>query len=363
MHTNSESLTILGSQCRQWPSVVILALLLAACSTSGGTTTTGETNVDPTTTAHLQISTTVREATTSTTFPTTGLVVSSVNEGRVLFTLESSDGNGTASLAYIDDTGLHEIANGGDLTLQDAVWAGDDVVFSSEQAGNPHLFRVSINGADVTQITGTPDTLEGLPGTTPNDGGWVVYELVDTQSGQHLGLTMARLDGTGSVRLTPEGVEDLGGSFSPDGLFVVFRRGGYEEATDPGLYIVNVETGEERLLIDGELDPGYPRWSPDGSTIMFTTNYFATTGDEIWTVPAQGGEPSFLIEGAEGDWSPDGTEIVFRYWTLETHNNELRIASADGTNERTIWVGPNGDAAPQPNGTTPCCAWYPDWGE
>jgi len=71
-----------------------------------------------------------------------------------------------------------------------------------------------------------------------------------------------------------------------------------------------------------------PSWSPDGSTIAFTYSArearddpgpgespYIYSGDNVYEVPATGGEPVQLTEsGTDEDpaWSPDGSMIVFQ---------------------------------------------------
>jgi dipeptidyl aminopeptidase/acylaminoacyl peptidase len=56
-----------------------------------------------------------------------------------------------------------------------------------------------------------------------------------------------------------------------------------------------------------------PRWSPDGSTILFESNRAGS--QQLWTVAAGGGEPKQLTDiatgAANGIWSPDGSHVAF----------------------------------------------------
>ena len=73
-------------------------------------------------------------------------------------------------------------------------------------------------------------------------------------------------------------------------------------------------------ITDGEFDEGGMQWSPDGSTIYFTSTrvpepYFDELGDELYAVPAGGGAITKVaaIEGSIGNISvsPDGKRIAF----------------------------------------------------
>ena len=56
-----------------------------------------------------------------------------------------------------------------------------------------------------------------------------------------------------------------------------------------------------------------PRWSPDGKAILFESTRSGTS--QLWTVPADGGEPKQLTDistgAANGIWSPDGKHVAF----------------------------------------------------
>jgi Tol biopolymer transport system component len=73
-------------------------------------------------------------------------------------------------------------------------------------------------------------------------------------------------------------------------------------------------------VTDGEFSEGGQQWSPDGATIYFTSTrhaepYFNELGDELYAVPASGGEIRRVasIEGSIGNISvsPDGRRIAF----------------------------------------------------
>ena len=81
------------------------------------------------------------------------------------------------------------------------------------------------------------------------------------------GIYLINSDGT-DVRLLLEGFDDSGGvSFSPDGRWLAFPgRFGQREGEEQGLWLVDVETGERRLVAEGLI--GVPNWSPDGQRIV-----------------------------------------------------------------------------------------------
>ena len=129
---------------------------------------------------------------------------------------------------------------------------------------------------------------------------------------------------------------------------IVFKSG------SDALYVVNPDgSGLQQLT------PGYgnstcaagdeePRWSPDGSKIVFTRTQ--NGAQEIWTMNADGSNQTRLTNsGSAGcldeslvtstwsenpSWSPDGTKIIFTSDRSTTSIDEdLWIMNADGTNQ------------------------------
>ena len=82
------------------------------------------------------------------------------------------------------------------------------------------------------------------------------------------------------------------------------------------IYLMDLERANVKVIarIDGK-DLSLPRWSPDGSKILFTA-YSPKTGDSsIYIVNADGSNLRKVAEdvalGCSPDWSPDGRKIVF----------------------------------------------------
>ena len=77
--------------------------------------------------------------------------------------------------------------------------------------------------------------------------------------------------------------------------------------------------GEEKRLasLAPDLFIYWPRWSPDGKVLRFTTN--SPAGDKIWEMAADGSNLHPLLAGwvggkepGGGEWTPDGKYFVFR---------------------------------------------------
>src|SRR5438874_8564374 len=85
--------------------------------------------------------------------PTTGKLVGTINQGRILMAIETAAA-GTIALAYIDAGGLHVVPMPHDGTLAHPAWAPDGtIVFDSERAGGRHLLRIATDGSGLNQVT------------------------------------------------------------------------------------------------------------------------------------------------------------------------------------------------------------------
>jgi dipeptidyl aminopeptidase/acylaminoacyl peptidase len=103
---------------------------------------------------------------------------------------------------------------------------------------------------------------------------------------------------------------------SPDGKRVVFTVTESflkEGKTNTELYVMNVDGSGLRRMTDNPASDANPRWSPDGSSILFTST--RKDGAQAWLIAADGGEPSKLTDLSTGVadpvWTSDGKGFVF----------------------------------------------------
>ncbi len=121
-------------------------------------------------------------------------------------------------------------------------------------------------------------------------------------------------------------------SVSPDGRFLAFTS---DRDGSARIWLQQLDVGREHPLTEG-VDSA-PRFSPDGSQILFTR--FEATRTTLYRIGFLGGQIHKVADDAsDGDWSPDGSRVVF----LRTRGEDARmqpilmIAQIDGGGEREL---------------------------
>ena len=139
-------------------------------------------------------------------------------------------------------------------------------------------------------------------------------------------------------------------NFSRDGQFVAYVT--YPEGI---LWRANRDGSHPVQLIEAPLYPVNPRWSPDGSQLLFCID--DSKGLKAYVMSSQGGAPRLLLPdepGVQSDpgWSPDGGKIVFStLGSVGNFNSVLKILDL-ATHQVTTISGSEGVWSPRwsPNG-------------
>jgi dipeptidyl aminopeptidase/acylaminoacyl peptidase len=115
----------------------------------------------------------------------------------------------------------------------------------------------------------------------------------------------------GAEKNTPRVIHDL--RYRLDGV-------GYFDARRFHVFTIDVESGNEEQVTDGDWNDEQPAWSPDGKSIAFISDRERDRHNrqyraDVWLVPAQGGRARRLTRGrgnaSQAAFSPDGRSVAF----------------------------------------------------
>jgi hypothetical protein len=185
----------------------------------------------------------------------------------------------------------------------------------------------------------------------PPDGHELIFRGRPSADSTDMGLYGINVDGTGlrSIGATAPGHDDewpfLDGSISPDGSTIAYWNvkptGPTSPIADQQLHLRDLETGEELPVPFGR-DGLLPRFSPDGSMILYQGWWDDLSGDQLYVAPVDGSQPprpigpKFLeANGQAFGFSPDGT-MVFSNGTGEG----MLIDLASGATTQLTGNGP-----------------------
>ncbi len=180
-----------------------------------------------------------------------------------------------------------------------------------------------------------------------------------------LSQRLVLLDGSGeSIRelLGEPGVRYDAPRWSPDGATVAFGR-----KTDHGhsrLALLDVATGQLRLVTPEGTQAGFPAWSPDGTRLAFAWDRSGVF--DLYALELASGQVrrlTRLLGGAfEPDWSPDGRRLAFTAYSARGFDVAL-LDLADALEEPVDL--PAAEAAetpsPEPVPASPLGAPYSAW--
>lgn len=139
--------------------------------------------------------------------------------------------------------------------------------------------------------------------------------------------------------------------WSPDGSSLVFFRDrtvASNVTSTTAVFTLPAQGGKERQLTPWNLAAGDPDWSPDGKLIVFSTYplvYFQDSGvSNLYTIQPDGSDRRRLTSYAEGEnrashprWTPDGDHIVFV--TDTGSSRDLWVMDHEGKNLVGITAG------------------------
>jgi dipeptidyl aminopeptidase/acylaminoacyl peptidase len=269
------------------------------------------------------------------------------------------------------------------------------VVSRTDEEANAYrtaIWVATLDGSEEPKQFTSGERNDGSPRWSP-DGRWLAF--VSNRDGEDEKKAKGQLyvlpaDGGEPRRLTDgkASVESI--AWSPDSSRIAFARRvpdeAYEEEDDrrraprrftrvffkldgvgwigdrrKHVFVVGVDGDDERQLTDGDSENDGPRWSADGTRLVFSS----MRGDR-WDVEfaealyeleadADGAEPKRLTQPNESasnaSPSPDGSLIAYIYSPEDStypHHGQIAVVNADGSDRRILTTSLDRQCAPFP---------------
>ena len=231
------------------------------------------------------------------------------------------------------------------------------LVFPSQRSGNLDLWVMDLaDPANPTQLTTSP-AADVEPRWSP-DGGMVLFS--SPEGNQYNDLFIINADGSNRHRLLDwPNSHEWGAAWSPDGKYIAFtseKDGNYQ------IYILPFEgDGKPINVMQDDKFYTYPDWSPDGQWVTFVSDRSGNW--DIWKLSitacldarlsGQEGEidscrPQQLTDNLDDDffprWSPDGATIAFS--SRRQADRDIYVMDADGVNVTRLTTAPGNDSNP-----------------
>jgi Tol biopolymer transport system component len=260
-------------------------------------------------------------------------------DGRVAFVQDSNvytmepDGSGVRQLTSLPPGSAVSFVN----------WSptGRQLVFdTAPPGGSAQLWLMRADGSHRHLLRDDPG-YDDLDASFSPDGAHLIFSQCQ--------LTCATYridaDGSGLLALRPFdlAVLDFQAVYSPDSTTIAFGHFS-SDLTAGEIDLMNADGSNAHPLTPPELGAADPDWSPDGSKLVFTTHCCDPENAELWTIRADGTQPTQLtatnkLHDFQPSWSPAGDAIAFERHAPATARSGIYVMRPDGSGLRMIQRG------------------------
>jgi DNA-binding winged helix-turn-helix (wHTH) protein len=177
-------------------------------------------------------------------------------------------------------------------------------------ADQPVILHLDLtNGSDASPVAAIVAGRRAIAGPQPSpDGSKLVFMA---GSPDMMDIWVCNTDGTALKQLTYTGRTGTP-RWSPDGRWIAFDSDGRTRPS--GIYVVSVDGGSIRAVVEDEYNNSVPSWSRDGKYIYFASNRgYGWEPGQVWKAPAAGGQRTQVTHegGFAAFESIDGTTLYY----------------------------------------------------
>ncbi len=279
----------------------------------------------------------------------TGVVIICVScaapdPGKIVFVSDRDGDRRTLEIYVMDPDGGDQTRLTNNLVTDNFPNASPDgkrIAFFSDRDPDGSLYVMNIDGSDQSRLTDITIINSGVsvPISWSPDSQQVLFICNDGE------VCAANANSKETLLLTDDLMSKAYPRWSPDGKFIAFSS-----LDQPyGVYVTNVDSSERRQLSTDEIGGRYPNWSPDSSKIVFEAG--ENDDLEIYVVNVDGTGLTRLTHPSPYHdlapiWSPDGKEIAFLS-NRSGHGMGIYVMNADGSDVTLLteddidedWVG------------------------
>ncbi len=251
---------------------------------------------------------------------------------RIVF-MSDRDGNREIYTMSPDGSDVQRLTNNNAQDLQPA-WSPDKsrIAFVSNRDGNFAIYVMNADGGNQRRISTDEFAYHEYPAWSP-DGRYLAYASDKAGS---FDVYTVEANGSNPQRLTSGDTYETEPAWSPDGRQIAYLQqveGVFE------VFLVGTNGGTpQRLTESSGGDYFSPRWSPDGSQLAYALTIFDRAGNssEIYVRNMVTGEERLLISRENSfvqglSWSEDGSTLVYQVQEIQAKWMIHRVSTDDGT--------------------------------
>lgn len=218
---------------------------------------------------------------------------------------------------------------------------GRKIAFVRYHSGNYDIWVMNADGSNPHSVTNN-EALDQNPSWSPDSGRIAFASDRDNFFGE---IYVMNADGSGVVQITDDPAYDGRPAWSPDGDRIAFES--FRDSSWSNIFTVAPEGGQATNITPWEWDVAHAAWAPGETAIAVSAEgpLFMDV-DSIWVIPLGGGNPARLSMnvGYFPRYSPDGSHIAFS--SEENGIRQIHTIGSNGSGEVSLSTTAHSDDMP-----------------